>query len=181
VLHFFFFLQWCVSTEEYSYRRWVKNVFPGNNQILVVQTLRNGILTSTYFATSSSTIALFVTTEGINRSGVQQIQLLVLAGVMIAAFINFLLHIRGLNAMSYMAWGVPPPEFEELDPEIGGEVSKRVITSAKITMLRATVHYSIGVKVFILVLIVAGWMINPLGFLIGALLCVLTYVWMDFL
>jgi uncharacterized membrane protein len=138
-------------------------------------------MTASYFATSSSTIALYVTTEGIKRSGVQQIQLLVLAGVMIASFINFLLNIRGINALAYMAWGIPlPGEAGTEDPE-ADKVGNRAIKSAKRIMFRTTLHYSIGVKIFILVLVVAGWMIHPLGFLIGALVCLLIFTWMDFM
>jgi hypothetical protein len=49
----------------YSYLRvWIKNMMSGNNQLLVVQTIRNGIMTSTYFATSASTIALYVLAYG---------------------------------------------------------------------------------------------------------------------
>jgi len=91
-------------------------------EITAVQTLRNGIMTCTFLATSASLIAFWAFTNGINASSpVVKVQYLVFGGCFVLSFLNMMFATRGFFHVSFLVAA------KTLDPELEDALKKSMV------------------------------------------------------
>jgi uncharacterized membrane protein len=91
-------------------------------EITAVQTLRNGIMTCTFMATSASLIAFWAFTNGISASSpVVKVQYLVFGGCFVLSFLNMMFATRGFFHVSFLVAS------KTLDPELEDALKKSMV------------------------------------------------------
>jgi hypothetical protein len=121
-------------------KAWVKTTvsyLPQNN-VFVVQALRNGIFASNFFAFTSSAISFVLLNLSTTSSGLLKFQFLAAAGFLALTFINMGIVIRNHNNAGYLI--TVGRDIEEGD---GGRL-ETLHDKAAVLLRRAQVHWNVG-------------------------------------
>lgn len=154
---------------------WAELVAGGEQGILVVQTLRNWIMSSTFLASTAILFAIglvgVVTTvdrsaavvETLNFFGspdseLWTVKILVLVVDFLVAFFNFSLSVRALIHAGFML-NVP------VQTEPGDK-----LPSGLEELERGARHYTLGMRAYYLALPISFWLFGPIWMFIGTLL-----------
>jgi len=191
-----------------SRQRWALIMMTDKSrEITAVQTLRNGIMTTTFLATAAYVIGFYIFNILINqtdRTNLETVQFAILGVDFMSTFINMLVATRGYFHCSFLIVS------KSLDPEIEAmfyennekksdskmEMGDLESTSKskeslidKWTMKhvppvvkllsRSSLHFTIGVRFLYLAIPLALWIFSPWAFLISSLLMVILMYYLD--
>jgi uncharacterized membrane protein len=138
-------------------KAWVKTTvsyLPQNN-VFVVQALRNGIFASNFFAFTSSAISFVLLNLSTTSSGLLKVQFLAAAGLLALTFINMGIVIRNHNNAGYLIT-------VGRDIEGDGGRLETLHDKAAVLLRRAQVHWNVGVRLFIFAFLVGAWIYSPI-------------------
>jgi uncharacterized membrane protein len=145
-------------------------------EVLVVQSLRNGILAANFFAGASSTIALFILGQITAIGGVQAAQLWGVCVLLFMSFLNFVIVIRNYNHLTFHGYN----ELDEADFQANPALKQDALRLSQSLMSRATVHHTLGTRCFYLIIVIIGWKISTTGMVGSALLLIPWLAYHDF-
>lgn len=173
-------LKTAVGITNHVRQQWVRSIMQDKNDILAVQTMRNGLMAANFLASTAILISLGLLSvafkpglfeqipQALNLVGVHSEALwlfktLLLVILFFYAFINFTLTIRYYNHAGFMI-----NVHEAHDPTVTPEVVAAVLN-------HGALHYTMGMRGFYLAIPVGLWMFGPLWMLAGTimLVCVL--------
>ncbi|MBU0730222.1 MAG: DUF599 domain-containing protein [Proteobacteria bacterium] len=162
-----------------QYRRaWINSHSGGKDQIIVVQTLRNMIMTASFMASTAiilimgafnllRTIAppemagnFFMT--GISQQPIEVFKILIIILILSYSFFNFTWHIREVNYMS-MVLNVSKEQLDEIE---GGDSSEQI---AKI-FLTSGIYFSLGMRGYYFLIPLLIWFFSPVLMISATLL-----------
>jgi len=161
---------------------WARMIQTGGREILVVQTLRNWIMSSTFLASTAILFALgllgaaFTTDKlsqlahGLNFFGNQGGQLLLLKALLLvvdflAGFFNFSLAIR---AFIHAGFAINLPDKQGLGHDVGAK-----------ELERGALHYTLGMRSYYLAIPLSLWFFGPVWMFAGTVLLVLVLYRVD--
>eukprot|EP01125_Pyxidicula_operculata_P019757 TRINITY_DN7187_c0_g1_i1.p1 TRINITY_DN7187_c0_g1~~TRINITY_DN7187_c0_g1_i1.p1 ORF type:complete len:224 (+),score=10.86 TRINITY_DN7187_c0_g1_i1:92-763(+) len=127
-------------------------------QILSIQNLRNGLMTATFFATSSFTVAFYFLSLAKSESGLLKIQYLSLSATLFVGFLMWVVVIKGFNHSSFLMTTV---EFNPNDPTIAAKRERSVRKVVRV-MTHATIFYFVGIRAFYFGVVIAAWLVEPI-------------------
>ncbi len=155
-------------------RRWVTCILEGKKEILAVQTLRNMLMATSFFASTAFFAAVGLLSFGMTAEELPSVfarvnvlgstdqtlftaKLLFIAVILFATFFNFALTIRYYNHLG-LVLNVPIDTEDDLP------------SRAAALLHRGGQHYSWGMRGFYTVIPVALWMFGPLWMALGTVL-----------
>jgi len=162
-----------------AYRNaWVNTHSGDQNSIVVVQTLRNNIMTASFLAstavilimgavnllgsidTLSTTMAVFQHTPARNPL-INLIKVLLIIVTLCYTFFNFSNHIRELNYMSYIL-NIPKAQLDEIE---GGD-SASLISGV---FLSSGIHFSMGMRGYYFLIPLFMWLFSPVFMILATI------------
>jgi len=209
--HVYFVVHYWIKPESFnlginlkSRQRWALIMMTDKSrEITAVQTLRNGIMTTTFLATASYVIGFYIFNLLINQNqetSLKTVQFAILGVDFMATFINMLVATRGYFHCSFLMVSKSlDPELEVLfcdtkkegKIELGDLSTKEVEISIidKWTMKhvrpvvkllsRSSLHFTIGIRFLYLAVPLALWIFSPWALLTGSTLMVVLMYYLD--
>lgn len=170
-------LHTAVGITNHVRQQWVRSIMQGKNDILAVQTMRNGLMAANFLASTAILISLGLLSAAFKPGLFQEIshainllgtrsetlwmfKLMTLVVLFFFAFFNFTLTIRYYNHAGFMI-----NILEAHDPTVTPEVVAEVLN-------HGALHYTLGMRGFYLAVPVGLWMFGPLWMLIGTIVMV---------
>lgn len=170
-------LQTAVGITNHVRQQWVRSIMQGKNDVLAVQTMRNGVMAANFLASTAILISLGLLSAAFKPGLFQEIshainllgtrsetlwmfKLMTLVVLFFFAFFNFTLTIRYYNHAGFMI-----NILEAHDPTVTPEVVAEVLN-------HGALHYTLGMRGFYLAVPVGLWMFGPLWMLAGAIVMV---------
>eukprot|EP01129_Flabellula_baltica_P008457 TRINITY_DN3363_c0_g1_i1.p1 TRINITY_DN3363_c0_g1~~TRINITY_DN3363_c0_g1_i1.p1 ORF type:complete len:250 (+),score=20.36 TRINITY_DN3363_c0_g1_i1:114-752(+) len=139
-------------------RKWVKKLLKDPaSPILGVQSLRNVIMTSTFFASAASALSVFLigyTPESYEGNPVRFIQFIIMAVLAFCAFLMFAMSSRLSSHMTFLY------SVREEDGKGSDKVRKMLLRMVD----GSTVHFSLGFRFLFLMIPVAMWTFGVVPF-----------------
>jgi uncharacterized membrane protein len=149
-------------------KQWVQSIFNTPNiAINGIQGMRNGIMSSSFFASTSMIIAIFAATTAKtidNKTTLLQIQIFSLALVMGWTFLHWLIAIKGFTHLTFL-FGISKWADTGDEDAQKRKFDKR-IRQGEMIIKSATTHYFIGIRGFFLSLCLGAWIFNPIACLV---------------
>jgi uncharacterized membrane protein len=170
-------LSMAIGITNHARQMWVKGVIRDKHDILVVQTLRNQVMASTFLASTAILISLgsfsaafrpgvfgeishALNLLGTKTETLWMFKLMLLGILFFFTFFNFTLSIRYYNHAGFMI-----NSFEHND----ATVSEKAVTQI---LNHGALHYTIGMRGFYLSIPLALWMFGPIWMLAGSLILI---------
>jgi len=209
--HIYFVVHYRIHPESFnlginlkSRQRWALIMMTDKTrEITAVQTLRNGIMTTTFLATASYVIGFYIFNVLINgdqKSTLEMIQFAILGADFMATFVNMLVATRGYFHCSFLMVSKSlDPELEVIfysnkkEDEIDmGDLSPKQLEIAKVDkwtmkhvppvvklLSRSSLHFSIGIRFLYLAVPLALWIFSPWALLVGSTIMVILMYYLD--
>lgn len=153
-----------------EYRRaWIAGHFGGKNGIVVVQTLRNMLMTASFMASTSILLMIgafnllrsltppemaenfFMT--GVSQPPVEVFKILLIILLLSYSFFNFSWFLREINYMSIVL-NIPVEQLDEIeDGESSEHIARMFLTSG--------IHFSLGMRGFYFLIPLLIWFFSP--------------------
>lgn len=170
-------LQTAIGITNHVREQWVRSIMQHQNDILAVQTMRNGVMAANFLASTAILISLGLLSVAFKPGLYQQIshamnimgarsealwmfKIMLLTVLFFYAFFNFTLTIRYYNHAGFMI-----NILENHDPTVTPAVVAEVLN-------HGALHYTLGMRGFYLAVPVGLWMFGPLWMLSGAVIMV---------
>ncbi len=170
-------LKTAVGITNHVRAQWVHSIMQHNNDILAVQTMRNGVMAANFLASTAILISLGLLSvafkpglfdqipRALNMAGIHSetlwlFKILLLTVLFFYAFFNFTLTIRYYNHAGFMI-----NVLEAHDPTVTPKVVAEVLN-------HGALHYTMGMRGFYLAIPVGLWMFGPLWMLAGTIMLV---------
>jgi uncharacterized membrane protein len=182
---------WLIEVKYYPHRTLLRDVFEvtrnwvdfirediGKNAILAVQTARNGISASTFFATISSSIAFIILPLTANVSPFLRIKYLILAAFLTMSFVNNGIVIRNYK---HVSWIIAAPCRDGSAAESKGvHMHEQKVREISCHLLkRASLHWNIGLRCFYFAIQTAAWALDPTAVIIVTVVLIILLIFTD--
>lgn len=92
------------------------------------------------------------------------------------SFLNFVICIRNYNHMTFQIYN----DLDDADFEANPQLKADALRHSSTLMSRATVHHTLGVRCFYLIIVIIGWKISTTGMIGASLLLVPWLAYHDF-
>ncbi len=171
----------------YTRTKWIKFLLKEHSKsILIVQTNRNLITGAAILATATMTVGFFITSLAIDQTtrDLRYHQYLVMSLLLFTGFYLFAITVVKLARSGYVVYNgreeYEGHDLEEQPPRASLERQRKEVKRKRrvaVNLLRsATIHFSIGLRVVYLSLLVASWVFSPLAcFVITFIFVIVTY------
>eukprot|EP01126_Amoeba_proteus_P066834 TRINITY_DN974_c0_g2_i3.p1 TRINITY_DN974_c0_g2~~TRINITY_DN974_c0_g2_i3.p1 ORF type:complete len:160 (+),score=20.76 TRINITY_DN974_c0_g2_i3:263-742(+) len=127
-------------------------------RMLGIQSLRNSILSATYFATATLTLGFFSANEALNFCGFDRTQQWALTLSFFWSFLHWLICIKAFTHLTFI---ISMGDFShKLSQEEIDDKNEREIY-AQTLVVNATFHYFMAIRLFFFAIIIAGWILHP--------------------
>jgi uncharacterized membrane protein len=155
-------------------RLWVEHIMRDKTDILAVQTMRNWTMAATFLASTAIILALgflnfALTSQGLNElvvafnpigvtdHGLAIAKALVVTGVFLFGFVQFMLAVRFYNHAAFL---INVPQCPEC------AITPAVVSN---TINRGARHYSVGMRSYYVAIPTVLWLLGPIWLLLAAL------------